>query len=89
MAKYWSDLVGSVVRDWLMIEFERGWSHCALVACDRTGQRRARLNPTLKFATSLPVFGCCARGTSKRLREMALVGKTCLERDTRNGLAAT
>jgi len=56
---------------------------------DRTGKRAARFNPTSKFATSLPVFGCCARGTAKRLREMALVGKTCLERDTRNGFAAT
>jgi hypothetical protein len=41
---------------------------------DRTGQRAARFNPTSKFATSLPVFRCCARGTAKRLREMALVG---------------
>jgi len=53
------------------------------------GQRTARFNPRSEFATSLPVFGCCARGTAKRLREMALVGETCLERDKRNGFPAT
>ena len=53
------------------------------------GQRAARFNPRSEFATSLPVFGCCARGTAKRLREMALVGETCLERDKRNGFPAT
>ena len=53
------------------------------------GQRTARFNPRSEFATSLPVFGCCARGTAKRLREMALVGETCSERDKRNGFPAT
>jgi hypothetical protein len=41
-----------------------------------------------EFATSLPVPGCCARGTAKRLREMALIGETCLDRDKRNGFLA-
>src|SRR6266478_6984309 len=54
-----------------------------------TGKRAARFNPRSEFASSLPVFGCCARGTAKRLREMALVGETCLERDKRNGFPAT
>ena len=54
-----------------------------------SGQRAARFNPRSEFATSLPVFGCCARGTAKRLREMALVGETRLERDKRNGFPAT
>ena len=52
------------------------------------GRRVARFNPRSEFATSLPVFGCCARGTAKRLREMALVGETCLEGDKRNGFLA-
>lgn len=52
------------------------------------GQRAARFKPRSEVATSLPVFGCCARGTAKRLREMALVGETCLERDKRNGFLA-
>ena len=52
------------------------------------GRLAARLNPRLEFANSLPVFGCCARGAAKRLREMALVGETCLERDKRNGFLA-
>src|SRR5437867_5148515 len=41
-----------------------------------------------KFATSLPFLGCCARGTAKRLREMALIGETCLDRDKRNRFLA-
>ena len=53
------------------------------------GQRAARFNPRSEVATSLPVFGWCAHGTAKRLREMALVGETCLERDKRNGFPAT
>ena len=49
---------------------------------------RRSSNPKSEFATSLPVFGCCARGTAKRLREMALVGETGLDRDKRNGFLA-
>lgn len=52
------------------------------------GQRAAQFNPRSEFATSLPVFGCCARGTAKRLRKMALVGETCLECDKRNRFLA-
>ena len=48
----------------------------------------ARFKPRSQFASSLPVFGCCARGSAKRLREMALVGETCLQRDIRNGFLA-
>ena len=47
-----------------------------------------RSNLTSEFPASLPVFGCCSRGTAKRLREMALVGETCLDRDKRNGFLA-
>jgi len=46
------------------------------------------IDPRSESATSLPVFGCRARGTAKRLREMALVGETCLERDKGNGFLA-
>ena len=53
------------------------------------GQRAAGFNPRSAFAISLPVFGCSARGTAKRLREMALVGETRLERDKGNGFTAT
>ena len=54
-----------------------------------TGQRAARFNPNSEFATSLPFFGRCARGTAKHLREMALVGETCLERDKRDWFPTT
>jgi hypothetical protein len=49
---------------------------------------RRRSNPKSELAISLPVFGCCARGTAKRLREMALVRETCLDRNKRNGFLA-
>ena len=52
------------------------------------GQRAAQFSPGAEFANSLPVFGCCARSTAKRLCEMALVGETCLEGDKRNGFLA-
>jgi len=69
-------------------EVADAWAETAKLTANffpAAGQRAARFNPRSEFATSLPVFGCCARGTAKRLREMALVGETCLERDKRNG----
>ncbi len=41
-----------------------------------------------ELPSALPVFGRYPGGTAKRLREMALVGETRLERNKRNGFLA-
>jgi hypothetical protein len=41
-----------------------------------------------EFPLSLPVFGCCSRGTAECFRKVALVSETCLDRDSRNRFLA-
>jgi hypothetical protein len=56
--------------------------------CANGAHPTRRGQPEVRVCDLAASVGCCAGGTSKRLREMALVSETCLDRDKRNGFLA-